>query len=131
MSLEVTKAEPQPLPSGSNKISRVVLDSAFAVHSTLGPGLLESLYETCLAYELSKRGAPFQRQVSLPVQYADFQIDAALRIDIWANRSVIIEVKAVETLLPVHQAQVLTYLKLTGNRLGLLINSTSPYSRTE
>ena len=103
-----------------------VVDSAFKVHSALGPGLLESVYEICLAHELRKRGVKFQTQVILPIIYDDVRLDAALRLDFIVERQLIVEIKSVETILPVFEAQLLTYLKLTGIRLGLLINFNVP-----
>ena len=92
------------------------------MHSALGPGLLESVYEVCLVHELKKRGLRAERQVSLPIVYEGVRLDAGLRLDLVVENSVVVEVKAIEATLPVHKAQVLTYLKLTGYRLGLLIN---------
>jgi len=112
-----------------NEVARVVVDSAFAVHSALGPGLLESVYELCLAHEIRKRGFSVQRQVNLPVVYDSVCLDAGLRLDLLIEDCLIVELKAVEQLLPVHKAQVLTYLKLTGHRLGLLINFNVPMIR--
>ena len=109
-----------------DQIAEAVVDAAFDVHSTLGPGLLESVYEICLTHALVKRGLKVERQVSLPVSYDSVCLDACLRLDLVVENSLIVEVKAVETLLPVHKAQVLTYLKLTGRRLGLLINFNVP-----
>ena len=103
-------------------IARQIVDSAFAVHSTLGPGLLESVYEQCLAAELIARGVTVLRQVTVPLVYRDTQIDAGFRIDLLVGGSVVVEVKAAERTLPVHEAQLLTYLKLSGYRLGFLIN---------
>ncbi len=105
-----------------NDLTGQIIDAAYQVHSTLGPGLLESVYETCLCYELDKRGIPFQKQVSLPVIYDNITLEAGLRLDILVDKKVIVELKAVEKLTNVHQAQLLTYLKLTNSRLGLLIN---------
>jgi GxxExxY protein len=105
-----------------NSISGQIVDSAFAVHSTLGPGLLESVYEQCLACELTARNIIFQRQVALPVIYRNTRIDAGYRIDMVVDNSVIVEIKAAEKMLPIHEAQLLTYLKLSGYLLGLLIN---------
>ena len=99
-----------------------IVGAAIEVHRRLGPGLLESTYEMCLGRELSLRGISFQEQVPLPVDYRGLQLDCGYRLDIVVERSVIIEVKAVARVLPVHRAQVLTYLKLTNLRLGLLIN---------
>jgi GxxExxY protein len=103
-----------------------LLDAAFEVHRKLGPGLLESVYEVCVCHELAKLGVPFQRQVCLPIQYDEIQIDAGLRLDLVVANEVICELKATETILPVHEAQLLTYLKLTGMRLGFLINFNVP-----
>jgi GxxExxY protein len=103
-------------------ITHDIVGGAIEVHRQLGPGLLESAYETCLCRELSLRGIRFQQQVPLPVQYRGLQLDCGYRLDIVVERSVIVEVKALSKVLPVHRAQVLTYLKLTDLRLGLLIN---------
>ena len=99
-----------------------MVDAAFKVHSTLGPGLLESVYEVCLAHELSRRGLKIQTQVAFPIVYEDVRLDAGLRIDLVVENRLIVEIKAVETMPPVFEAQLLTYLKLTKMRLGLLIN---------
>jgi len=107
-------------------IARQIVDSAFAIHSTLGPGLVESVYEQCLAYELQTRKLRVKRQLQLPVKYRDLVIEGGLRIDVLVEESVVVEIKAVEKILPVHEAQLLTYLKLAGHRLGLLINFNVP-----
>jgi GxxExxY protein len=99
-----------------------ILGAAIEVHRRLGAGLLESAYEQCLCHELRFRGIPIERQVPLPLTYREEKLDCGYRLDIVAYNSVLIEVKAVEKVLPIHRAQVLTYLKLTGIRLGLLIN---------
>ena len=113
--------------SGSIETSGArLLDAAFDVHRKLGPGLLESVYESCLCYELEKLQIPYQRQVSLPIRYDEMLIDGGLRLDVVVNTEVIAEIKAVEKVLPVHEAQLLTYLKLTGMRLGFLINFNVP-----
>ena len=114
--------ELEPIPEAANDAAAAVVDAAYAVHSALGPGLLESVYEVCLGHELEKRDRRVQRQVSLPVVYDRVRLDAGLRLDMVVDGCLIVEIKAVEQLLPVHNAQVLTYLKLTGHRLGLLIN---------
>src|SRR2546428_792754 len=114
------------IPERVDFLSNRVLNAAIKVHKELGPGLIESVYETCLAYELQKAGFTTERQVKLPIVYDGIVLDAELRLDIWVERSLIIEVKAVETVLPVHHAQLMTYLKLTQNRLGLLINFNVP-----
>jgi len=116
----------QPIPPEADAIARQIVDAAFTVHKTLGPGLLEGVYEVCLAHELKKRGLSVAQQQILPVVYDNIRLDAGLRLEMLVNEQVIIELKAVERLLPVHKAQVLTYLKLTGHRLGLLINFNVP-----
>jgi GxxExxY protein len=106
-----------------NLLSEQILDAAIEVHRTLGgPGLLESLYEDALFYELRLRGIPAASQVLIPVTYKNCKLRDPMRLDILVDRKVIIEVKATETVLPVHKAQVLTYLRLTNLKLGLLIN---------
>ena len=105
-----------------NQIADGIVDAAFRVHRHFGPGLLESAYEACLAHELLSMGFNVEKQVALPLVYQDVKLDAGYRLDLWVERMVIIEVKAVDELHPVHMAQMLTYLKLTGNRLGLIIN---------
>ena len=107
-------------------IARQIVDSAFAVHSSLGPGLLESVYEQCLTYELQTRNLRVARQIQSPIQYGDTIIDGGLRLDMMVNESVVVEIKAVENILPLHKAQLLTYLKLARRRLGLLINFNVP-----
>ena len=107
-------------------IAREIVDSAFSVHKALGPGLLESVYEQCLAYELHTRKHHVARQVNLPVTYRDIRIEAGFRIDMIVDESVVVEIKASEKMIPVHEAQILTYLKLSGHRLGLLINFNVP-----
>jgi GxxExxY protein len=105
-----------------NSISGQIVDAAMKVHSALGPGLLESAYEGVLLYELRKRGLKVIPQVALPVVYQSVQIDVGYRIDLLVEDSVIVEVKSVEKLVPIHEAQLLTYLKLSGNKVGLLMN---------
>jgi GxxExxY protein len=112
----------EPIPVELDRLARVVVDAAFKVHSSLGAGLLESVYETCLAHELVKRGLFVERQAALPIEYDGVKIEGGLRIDLLVEKALVVELKCVEALAPVHTAQVLTYLKLTGNRLGLLIN---------
>ncbi|MEZ6243204.1 MAG: GxxExxY protein [Phycisphaerales bacterium] len=99
-----------------------VIGAAIEVHSCLGPGLLESAYECALTHELVGRGADVRRQVEVPVEYKGIQLDAGFRIDLLVDSSVVVELKAVERILPVHEAQLLTYLKLSRLRVGLLIN---------
>ena len=105
-----------------NQISGIVLDAAIAVHTGLGPGLLESAYEACLCYELVSRGLKVQTQVPLPIKYRAVTIDVAYRIDLLVEELVIVEIKAIERLMPIHDAQLLSYLKLSNKKLGLLIN---------
>jgi GxxExxY protein len=105
-----------------NEIARSVVDAAFTVHSRLGPGLLESVYETTIAYELQKRGIAIERQVPIPVYYDDVKIDEGYRADLIAGGKVLVELKSVEIVLPVHKKQLLTYLKLAQKKLRLLIN---------
>ena len=105
-----------------NEISGQIVDAAMKVHSALGPGLLESAYEGCLVHELRKRGLQVANQVTLPVVYDGVEIDVGYRLDLLVERSVIVELKAVDKIAPIHEAQLLTYLKLSGHRLGLLLN---------
>ncbi len=111
-----------PVPASVEKIGKFVLDAAFRVHTALGPGLLESVYETCTAYELTQSGLRAMTQVALPVTYQGIKMDAGLRPDMIVEDCVIVEFKAVETMNPVYEAQLITYLKLTAIRLGFLIN---------
>jgi GxxExxY protein len=108
------------------RVAKVVVDAAFKVHTTLGPGLLESVYSICLAHELRLRGFLVQRELKLPIVYEGIILEGALRIDLLVEGCVIVETKAVERLHPVYEAQLLTYLKLTGHSLGLLINFNVP-----
>lgn len=105
-----------------NVISGIVIDAAMKVHSALGPGLLGSAYEACLLHELSKRGLKAASQVLMPVTYENVRIDVGYRIDLIVEDQVLVELKAVEKMLPIHEAQLLSYLKLGDKRLGLLIN---------
>jgi GxxExxY protein len=105
-----------------NEISGSIIDAAMKVHTALGPGLLESAYEGCLAFELLSRGIPVARQVELPVNYCGHRIDVGYRIDLLVAELVIVELKAVDKLAPIHEAQLLTYLRLSRIHLGLLLN---------
>lgn len=116
----------EPIPGETEAAARVLVDAAFSVHRELGPGLLESVYEACLCHELSLRGVEFQSQVVLPIKYRGIQLDGGLRLDLVVANRLVVELKAVEVILPVHEAQVLTYLKLSGHRLGLLFNFNVP-----
>ena len=107
---------------GENAVAQQIVDAAFRVHTTLGPGLLESVYEAALSYELEKRGLRITRQRGIPVVYEEVRIHAGFYADVVVEDLVIVEIKAVETVAPVHKKQLLTYLKLADKRLGLLIN---------
>ena len=104
------------------EVAKQIVDTAIKVHRALGPGLLESAYQRCLAYELRKRGMAVETEIELPIRYEGIEIDAGYRIDMRVNGCVIIENKTVDSILPIHQAQLLTYLKLSGLKLGLLLN---------
>ena len=105
-----------------NEIATIVVDAALRIHRTLGPGLLESVYQAVLSYELQKRGLRVLQQVGLPVQYEEVKLDLGFRVDLIVGDKVIIEIKSVEALAPVHRKQLKTYLRLMDLRLGLLIN---------
>ncbi|MGM0574817.1 MAG: GxxExxY protein [Myxococcota bacterium] len=105
-----------------NEIAKEVVDAAYKVHTTLGLGLLESVYQAVLAYELERRGLRVDEQVPIPVRYEDLRIDAGFRADLIVERKVIVELKSVERTAPVHKKQTLTYVRLTGLHLGLLVN---------
>jgi GxxExxY protein len=111
-----------PISSQTETVASEVLNAAFRVHTNLGPGLLESVYERCLCHELRKAGLAYEVQLVLPINYDGEVIDGGLRLDLVVEDQVIVELKAVERLLPIHEAQALTYLKLTGKRLALLLN---------
>ena len=108
------------------KITEVIIGGAIEVHKALGPGLLESAYEQCLCHELRLRGLALQRQVDLPVIYKGVHLDCGYRADVIVDDRVILELKAVEQLMPIHEAQLLTYLRLSGKRIGLLMNFNTP-----
>lgn len=105
-----------------DELAGIAVDAMIEVHRELGPGLLENSYEHCLLFELAERGLKVERQVPLPLRYKGVELDVGYRLDLWVERRLIIEVKSVEALMPVHLAQVITYLKLTDCRLGLLVN---------
>jgi GxxExxY protein len=105
-----------------NEITQRIIGCAFRVHTELGPGLLESAYEACLCYELVQAGLTVERQKALPLVYYDVQLDAGYRIDLLVEKVIVVEIKAVDTFNDVHLAQILTYLKLSKCRIGLLIN---------
>lgn len=112
-----------------NDLSSTIIGAAIEVHRALGPGLLESAYEQCLARELALRSIPFEQQKPVPVHYKGTRLDCGYRLDFLVADSVVVEVKAVDALLPIHQAQLLSYLKLGGWKLGLLINFHVPLLR--
>ena len=116
----------QPLSDKEETVAKAIVDAAYNVHKNLGPGLLESIYETCFCHELHKRGLTFKRQVAVPVVYDNIAFDEGLRLDVLVEDLVICELKAVQTMLPVFIAQLLTYLKLSEKRLGFLINFNVP-----
>ena len=103
-------------------LSNKVIGAAIEVHRTLGPGLLESVYEQALAYELHSNGISVQTQVALPVAYKAVKLDCGFRLDLLVENQLVVEIKSIEALAPIHDAQLLTYLKLTGNKVGLLVN---------
>jgi GxxExxY protein len=105
-----------------NEITRAIIGCAIEVHKNLGPGLLESAYEECLAFELSKAGLSIKRQQPVPVVYKDIKLDCGYRIDILVENRIIIELKVVDEFNPVHEAQILTYMKFANKKIGLLIN---------
>lgn len=111
-----------PIPPGVERVGRAVLDASFRVHRALGPGLLESVYEHCLAEELTQAGLHVRHQVGVPVAYGSVRLDVGFRIDLLVAGVVIVEIKSVDALAPVHTSQVLTYLRFSERRLGFLIN---------
>ena len=110
-------------------LSGRVIGCAIEVHKVLGPGLLESAYEECLCYELSREGLSFERQKDLPVVYKSIKLDCGYRLDILVEEQLVVEIKTVERILPLHEAQLLTYLKLGGLSTGLILNFNSPVLR--
>jgi GxxExxY protein len=108
--------------SEENLLSKAILGAAIEVHKALGPGLLESVYEHCLAYEFTARGISFEQQKALPVVYKNVQLEMGYRLDFLVDGLVVVELKTVDEILPIHHAQLITYLKLTHCRLGLLLN---------
>lgn len=111
-----------PIDEYVENCARLVVDSAFMVHKNLGPGLLEKVYEICFCHELTKHGLKYQRQIDVPIQYDNLVFDEGLRLDVLVENCIICELKAIETVNPVWEAQILSHLKLTGKRLGFLIN---------
>jgi GxxExxY protein len=112
----------EPIPVEAELIGKKVLDAAYAIHSALGPGLLESVYEACLAHKIRQQHVDVETKVVVPVTFEGVRIETGLRLDLLAARLVIVELKSVETMIPLYEAQLITYLKVTGLRLGYLIN---------
>jgi GxxExxY protein len=112
-----------------NDLTGQIIGAAIEVHKALGPGLLESVYEECLSHELGLRRIRYERQYPIPVKYKGVQLDCGYRIDLLVENLVILELKSLDSLEPVHEAQILTYLKLTGRKIGLLINFNVPVLR--
>jgi GxxExxY protein len=110
------------IPNETEGIAKIILDAAYQVHTALGPGLLESVYEACLIHELRLKNIKIKSQLSLPVMYKGIEVDSGFRLDILVEDCVIVEIKSSDIITPVHCAQLLTYLKLTNIRLGLLLN---------
>jgi len=130
--------EPKPIPPKKSytdipqrpeEVTKMVLDAAYKVHTALGPGLLESVYNSCLVYELKSTGLKVDTQLSLPIIYKEITVDSGFRLDLLVENCVIVEIKAVENMIPLYQAQLLTYLKLTKTRIGLLINFNTIHLR--
>ena len=117
----------EPLSKREEEVAKQIVDAAYRVHKTLGPGLLEKVYEVCLFHELTKRGFNCQRQVEIPIFYDGITFDEGLRLDILVEDLIICELKAVDNMNPVWEAQVLSHLKLSGKRLGFLINFNVKY----
>jgi len=108
--------------AGLNDLTKRIIGAAIEVHRNLGPGLLESAYEACLAYELQERGLAFERQRALPLVYKEIRVDTGYRVDLLVERQVVVELKVVDQITPVHEAQVLSYLRFSGCKIGLLLN---------
>jgi len=116
------KKRHQPIPLDVERVGKAVLDAAFKVHTALGPGLLESVYETALTHTLRKNNLHVETQVTLPIVFDGERLESGLRLDMLVQKCVIVELKAVETMHPIYEAQLMTYLRLSGIRLGFLIN---------
>jgi len=127
--LETSATSYIAIPTRTEEVTKLILDAAFKVHTALGPGLLESVYETCLTHDLKSTSLKVQTQVSLPVVYDDITVDSGLRLDLLVENCVIVEVKAVENIIPLYKAQLLTYMKLSKTRIGLLINFNTIHLR--
>ncbi len=119
----------EAITSQINKLTEKIIGCAIEVHSAIGPGLLESAYEECLCYELAQRGIKFERQVPLPISYKNVKLDCGYKMDLVVEGLIIVEIKAVERVIPVHEAQLLSYLKLYDKKIGLLLNFHVPRLR--
>jgi GxxExxY protein len=117
-----TKPHIEPIPVHTEDIAKAILDSAFQIHTALGPGLLESVYEACMVHELKLRGITVKSQVTLPVIYKGMKVDSGFRLDLLVDDRVVVEIKSADDISAVYRAQLLTYLRLSNIRLGLLIN---------
>ena len=116
----------QPIPPEIDNIGKLIVDAAYTVHKNLGPGFLEKVYEVCFCHELSKRGLKYRRQIDIPIFYDSISFEEGLRLDVLVEDCVICELKALENVNPVWEAQTLSHLKITGLRLGYLINFNVP-----
>ena len=116
-----------PIPPEVEKVGKAILDAAFKVHTALGPGLLEAVYETTLTYEIQKGGWLVETQVVMPIVYDNTKLESGLRLDMLVEKCAIVELKSVEKMDPVYEAQLMTYLRLSNVRLGFLINSNVPH----
>lgn len=129
MNHEDTKTQSQKLPDETERIVTEIVDAAFQVHKALGPGLLESVYQACMSREFSRRGIEVEREVSIPVVYDGLRLESGLKLDFLVAQEIVLELKAVDVMLPVHNAQVLSYMRLANKRIGLLINFHVPLIR--
>ena len=127
MNTAPTKRVVQPIPPEVERIGKIVLDAAFKVHTVLGPGLLESVYQTAMKHVIEKNGVQVETEVKQPIMFEGVRLESGLRIDMLVAKCVIVELKAVEKMNPVYEAQLLTYLRLSGVRLGYLINFNVPH----
>jgi GxxExxY protein len=123
---KIHKEKFKPIPESIEKIGKLIVDSAYTVHYNLGPGLLEKIYEVCFCHELAKRGLNYQRQVNIPIVYDNLEFNEGLRLDVIVEDCIICELKAIEIVNPVWEAQIISHLKLTEKRLGYLINFNVP-----
>jgi GxxExxY protein len=117
------------LPDRIEDVAREIVDSSFRVRSALGPGLLESVYETCVHHDLKRRGLAVEKQVPVAITFDTLRLDAGLRLDLLVEKTIVVEVKSVERMIPVYQAQILSYLKLANLRLGFIVNFNVPQIR--